>query len=1200
MSDETAQLVERLRSRLRQALRRMTRADLAFGAAVAAGSIAALWLVAAALEATFWLRPDLRTGLLVLSGATLLGVGATFLVRPLGRLLGVLDGPSDEDVARAIGQHHPAVADRLVNLLQLTKGERSPAPTPFVDRAVQHLADQIDEVPFDEVADFEPAHSAARWAALPLLALFAFLLAAPSTFLDASERLLAPQTEFDRPASFQFTVTPGNAQLVKGDSLQITIQATGTVPETATLLLRNADDASPQRVSLQADPSGTFYHTIPNVRQPLRYRIVAAPVRTEWFMVDIDNRPFLRQLQVRVSPPAYTNREPRLLAPNVGDVNALPGSRIRIAAALGGAPVSDASIDFENASSRSLTVSADSATGDFALRREDTYVIRLQSKNDIPNRDPIRYELSPQADARPSVSFLKPESSAELTPALTQDLRLQLSDDYGFRRVALFYKRVSGSSRDSSFSSFELPLNQPQQRDQVVNHTWLLTQESGLTLERGDEVAYFVKAWDNDTVNGPKSSRTATQRLRFPSLSEQYEEFNELQQQTGEQMQNLTREAQSLQQQFQKMRKELRRTREADWEDRRQLERMQEQQNSLQEDKRELSQQVDSLNREMQRKDLSSPETSEQFQELKKTIDEMKRSEAIQKSLQKLRKSMQNRSFPQMQQNMEQARSRLQKQQEQLERTLKLFKQLQARQKMEELQRRAQNLAEREKEIAEKTEERMTSPSDSTQRRERTSSASDSTSSDSTRTSSSSPRPDSTTAPQGDSSATSRTDSTASPADSLSAQRSPSPDSSAHEDLAREQEEMAKEMEKLMESMKEAQQKMKEAPSAPQKKMQQMQQQMQRQDLPKQMRQSSQELRKNQLQKARKQQKQLQQRLQSMQSQLSKMQMQMQSRQQKMNMTGLRSALENILRLSENQESLRHTVESLSGNGPTVRRQARRQQDLRDGLKHVADSLETIANRLPDMSQAVKTQTGNALRAMEDATTSLDEQEAKQATGFQKTSMKHLNELALLLSSLLDSMQQQSGGGGKMSMQQAMQQLQKASGQQQKLNQQIQQFLNQAQGKRLSKDMKQRRKQLAQQQRKIKQQLEEMNVDEETKQKLLGDLQKIAKQMQNSSEDLEGGRHSRDLIERQQQILTRLLNAQQSLRTQGKKQQRRGQQAEENVDRERPGDRPTPDDETLRRDLIRALEMDYNSDYEALIKRYFELLQERQQAAPQN
>jgi len=177
-------------------------------------------------------------------------------------------------------------------------------------------------------------------------------------------------------------------------------------------------------------------------------------------------------------------------------------------------------------------------------------------------------------------------------------------------------------------------------------------------------------------------------------------------------------------------------------------------------------------------------------------------------------------------------------------------------------------------------------------------------------------------------------------------------------------------------------------------------------------------------------------------------------------------------------------------------------------------------------------------------------------------------------------------------MQKMMQKLKQTSGQQQKLNSQIQKHLNDMQGKRLSPNQKQRRKELARQQRQIKQQLQNMDVGSEARQKLLGDLQKIAEQMEKSAEELEQGqRPSRDLLDRQQQILTRLLNAQSSLRTQGKKKKRTGQSADKDTQRKSPGRLPSADDtDQLRRDLIRALEMGYSSDYEALIKRYFDLL----------
>jgi DNA repair exonuclease SbcCD ATPase subunit len=329
------------------------------------------------------------------------------------------------------------------------------------------------------------------------------------------------------------------------------------------------------------------------------------------------------------------------------------------------------------------------------------------------------------------------------------------------------------------------------------------------------------------------------------------------------------------------------------------------------------------------------------------------------------------------------------------------------------------------------------------------------------------------------------------------------------------------------------------------------------------------------------------------------MKSQMQGQQRRINLAGLRTALENTLRLSKRQESLRTTIDNLAAEGPTLRSYARDQKVLSDGLKTVTDSLESIAERVPQMTREVQQKSGNALRAMETATSALDERNANRATGHQKTSMMHLNELALLISDLLEQLQNQQGSGSGMSMQQMIQQLQKMSGQQQKLNQQIQQHLNQTQGQRLTPDQSKRRKELAKQQRRIRQQLQNMDVGSEAKQQIMGDLQKIAEQMEESAQELERGRQSRDLIERQQQILTRLLNAQKSLRTQGKQEQRKGRQAEDEYDQKRPGPLPQTDEtDQLRRDLIRALEMGYSPDYEELIKRYFELLQQNGSSAP--
>src|SRR5690606_21167590 len=211
--------------------------------------------------------------------------------------------------------------------------------------------------------------------------------------------------------------------------------------------------------------------------------------------------------------------------------------------------------------------------------------------------------------------------------------------------------------------------------------------------------------------------------------------------------------------------------------------------------------------------------------------------------------------------------------------------------------------------------------------------------------------------------------------------------------------------------------------------------------------------------------------------------------------------------------------------------------------------------------------------------------------GHQKASMMHLNELALLLSEVMNQLMNSSGGGGGGSLQQLIQQMQQTAAQQQQLNQEIQQFLNEMQGNRLSIDAQQRLQQMAAQQRAIKQQLDEMRRNPEARGNLLGDLERIAEQMEETIGELERQHLHPRMIERQQQILQRLLDAQRSIHQRGQEDRREAQEGRD-ILREGP-DRLPPEEavEKLRRDLIRALESGYAPDYEELIKRYFELLQ---------
>ncbi|HET6567511.1 MAG TPA: DUF4175 family protein [Rhodothermales bacterium] len=1232
MSEQTLNLVQLIRERLQATVSRVLKAEMAYGLALTLGILAALWLISTVVEAGFWLETASRSLLSWILLAVVIGLGVYFLVLPLLRLLGVLPGPSEEAVAARIGERYPDVSDRLTDLLHLAQGKRSESPDAFVDRAVRMLGEQIHPVPFEQMEDFGRARRFGRYAGVPLAGLGLFLLLAPTAFIGASHRLLSPGVYFQRPAPFQLTVEPGSRELVKGAALDIAVRATGQVPHIITLNLNNQDEKHVDQIQLTPDSTGVFRHTVVNVREPMRYRITADPVETPWYDVGVVERPLLRGLNVSLDFPRYTRIPAQRLQANVGDVEALAGTRVSIEAAVGSPNVKEAYLQFDDGSRDTLAIDGETAQGSFTLRKDGQYRIILRNEQGVENENPVSYSLKALPDAAPGIALLAPDSVGVLTEALVTPLRARITDDYGFSRLRLYYRLAEsryGTPADT-FAAIGISLQNPAQIDQDVAYDWLLSETTKLDPVPGDVIEYYLQVWDNDTFTGPKSARTGMHRLRLPSLSEQYQQLDQQQDQAQDALSGIMEDAEEIRDQFQELQNDLRSKRESDWQDQRQLQQLQNQQKNLEERVESLSKQVESLTDQMQENNLVSDETLQKYRELQRVIDEINSPE-LQDALRQLQQAMQQLDLQQMQQSLGKFQFNEQQYQERLERTLELFKKLRMQQQLDEAAKRARALAELQKELAQQTGKLMKEQQQTDTPRPNEPAARDSSEAgrqqDERSQSPDQQDPSDEAGQQQDSTQSGRRDPTSQDEQTQDQQnqnqqnqKGQSQDQQnqdqqnqgqqsqdrqeqgkqgdqqqSKEQLAAEQERSRDEMRALEQKLQEMQQQMDALRSAPKQQMEQLGEQARQQQLSNEMQQNAQQLQQSQLQKAQQGQQQMNQQLQQLSRQLQQMQQNMQGQQKQVNMAGLRRALEDVLTLSKRQEDLHEGVRGLSSDNAQLREYARQQEGLSESLRAVSDSLQKLSHDIPQMDTEIPKRTGEALNAMHAAVEAMTERSATEAVGQQQASMMHLNELALLLSNLMDQLNNsQNGGSGGMSMQQMLQQLQQMAGQQQQLNDQVQQMLNDMHGNRLSPDMQQRLQQMARQQSAIRQQLQQLNRDPSARGKLLGDLNRVAEQMEETIRDLQQRQVDRPLVERQQQILTRLLDAQKSLQQRGKEKQRQSRTGQD-VDRPSPPDLPPAEQiDRLRRDLLRALDSGYAPDYEALIKRYFELLQEQQ------
>ena len=260
-------------------------------------------------------------------------------------------------------------------------------------------------------------------------------------------------------------------------------------------------------------------------------------------------------------------------------------------------------------------------------------------------------------------------------------------------------------------------------------------------------------------------------------------------------------------------------------------------------------------------------------------------------------------------------------------------------------------------------------------------------------------------------------------------------------------------------------------------------------------------------------------------------------------------------------------------------------------MQQMSDLSQKTFAITPEMAKAL----GDANKSMQQAIQSMQNRNGDYASMTQGEAMKHLNEAASMLKGSMESMMQGGGKGGMMSL---MQQLQQMAQQQMNVNN-LTQMLQQMQNGQLTPQQQGELQRLSKQQDMIRKSMQQLN--EEAKisgdsKKIPANLDEIAKQMYEVMTDMNTDKLNDKLIQKQERILSKLLDAQRSINERDFEKKRISQTGK-NIVRNSPNNSNIPLDENKQEvldELKRAVNEGYVKDYEDLIIKYYEYLQKEE------
>lgn len=651
------------------------------------------------------------------------------------------------------------------------------------------------------------------------------------------------------------------------------------------------------------------------------------------------------------------------------------------------------------------------------------------------------------------------------------------SDDHGLREITFTYEITRKDG--SQLSDSKVLPGVIGTRTQISMNFNL----KSLPLELDDMLTYYFTVLDNDGVNGSKANRSSMFLYKVPSTKEQEEKRTAEKENAKKDLQQLIQETKDLNDQLNSLQFDLLNTQNPSWKELKQIEQLQDQRQSLQEKIEQLKNDVENS---FEENNSLSPVDEEllQKQELLEELLNDVMDDELMEMLKKLEEMLKENTKDGMKELFENAEMNAEDMNSQLDKTMEMLKRMDVDERMENIETTLDELANKQEQLKEQIQNNELSKEEALQKQK---------------------------------------------------------------ELNKSFEELNQKMEELMNKNEELKRPLD---------LDNMQED--REAIQKDMESASDNLEKEDEEKANEDQQNASDKMQEMSSKINAMKQKSKQKQNQEDMESLRRLLTNLLRLSFDQEQNQYEMNAISIYDPLFTQLGKQQRSIIDNFKPVEDSLRALADRLPDISTFVNDQLNSINLQYANLINDIDEREQNKLEVKQQKAMTALNNLALFLNESLQSMQQQMqgeksgqgscdnpGGKGQGKDGDQLQNMKELLKQQLKEMEKGQNPGGNKPGKQQGAPLPIGSKQAAQmaaQQQAMRKRLQEMKNQLNKDGKGAGnELNDLLKELEEQERNLINKKWDNELIERQQEILTRLLESEKALNERGWDDQRERQ-----------------------------------------------------------
>jgi hypothetical protein len=1029
-----------------------------------------------------------------------------WVLKPLLYLLHFNEPLTYEKAATEIGKFFPEIGDRLLNTLQLA--QLSDIDNTLLQASISQKTNELRFIRFADAIKIGENKKYLKYALPPLVLILLIAAVSPKFFKSSTERIVYFQKDFAEEAPFKFKITNEDLKAVKNEDFTLNLSLIGNaVPEAVYLV------ANDRKFKMNSVDNKNYNFTFSKVQNEIDFHFLASGFKSNEFELELISRPNLLSFDVELNYPSYLNKTGESFN-NVGNLVVPEGTNIEWN--FRATNTDSLYLNFENEPKH---LAKDGFGDNFSYNRrlKNSTSYKIQLKNSFSfNRENIDFYINVIPDKYPQIQL---EQIRDTTLFNYIVLGGNISDDYGLAQFKLFYKPIHDNNQNQAYASMDVAFNKTQSSQSFYYQFPL----SDFKLNPGDKVEYYLQVWDNDGVNGSKSTKTPVMTFALPTAKNYDAEIEKATEKTENMLEKLNEKSKKLKAELNNLENKLKSKKDLDFQEKKQLEELLKKRDELKNEMKAMQEQFEKMQEKTNRFQQQSPELQQKMEQLKKLMEELMNDETN-KMYEELKKMMEKGLDEKTVEQLEKLKNQERNMDKEIDRTLKLFKQLQLQQKVEKTAEEIEKLAEKQDKLGDETQK-----NDKEQNQQEKNEKS--------------------------------------------------------EELKKEQEKLSKEFDDKKEQMKDIEKLSKEL------KKELDEQKEEQEDISNDQDNAEKQLDQKQNDSAAKNQKKAAKKMKQMAKQMKEA---MQSQEQKEldeDMDALRAILENLVKLSFDQENLMKDFRNMNVSDPRFVKLSQEQLKLQDDAKMIEDSLYSLAKRVLQIQSFVTKEVTTMRNSMDESVKFIKERKLNVASAKQQFAMTSINNLALMLSDTFSQMQQMMAnampGAGKKGKKGQKPSPMSMGEKQDELSKRMEKMGKSGQG---SRGMSEEAAKLAQEQSQLRKQIQKLQ-DElkgtELGKQLGNELKDLEKKMDENETDLVNKRINPELLKRSKELQTRLLEAEKAVQQQEEDPTRQSKAAQLYNRQTPPSMEKFMQEKQKQVELIRTVPPNYTPFYKKQTDNYF-------------